>query len=259
MSPSKREREYARRRYERYQQHVATERSKRQQRRRAALAALVVLLVVLGTALTAAVLDGRKADVAGDSPSADASASADPAADTATYTLPDPSFAEGRTWTGTISTSVGDIGIELDGAAAPQAVASFVSLAQQGYFDSTPCHRLVTGGIKVLQCGDPTGAGTGGPGYSFGPVENAPADDVYPAGTIAMARIGDDAASMGSQFFLVYEDSTIPADSAGGYTIFGRMTSGLDVVTAVADAGVEGGETDGPPATSVTIQGVETQ
>ena len=74
-----------------------------------------------------------------------------------------------------------------------------------------------------------------------------------------MARVGGDGGSMGSQFFLVYEDSTIPADSAGGYTVLGRVTSGLDVVTAVADAGVQGGGSDGPPVTGVTIQGVETQ
>ncbi len=83
----------------------------------------------------------------------------------------------------------------------------------------------------------PGGTGGGGPGYSWGPIENAPTDDVYPAGTIAMARVGNDGASMGSQFFLVYEDSTIPSDSAGGYTVFGHITSGLDVVTTIADAG----------------------
>ncbi len=84
-----------------------------------------------------------------------------------------------------------------------------MSLAESGYFDGTSCHRLTTSGIYVLQCGDPTGTGTGDPGYKFGPVENAPTDDVYPAGTVAMARQGGDADSMGSQFFLVYEDSTI--------------------------------------------------
>jgi peptidyl-prolyl cis-trans isomerase B (cyclophilin B) len=149
--------------------------------------------------------------------------------------------------------------LELDGAAAPQAVASFVTLAQDGYFDGTGCHRLTTQGIFVLQCGDPTFTGSGSPGYSFGPVENAPDDDVYPAGTVAMARRGDDANSMGSQFFLVYEESTIPSDSAGGYTVFGTITSGLDFVQAVADAGVAEGAPDGPPANPVTIEGVETQ
>ena len=247
MAPNKREREYARRRYEHYQQHLAETRAKRHRQRTVAGAILGVLVLVLGVSLAVSLTGGN------DTASPAASPSASP-----TYTLPDPATAEARTWTGTIATNVGDIGIELDGAKAPQAVASFVSLAKQGFFDNTTCHRLATG-IKVLQCGDPTATGTGGPGYTFGPVENAPADGVYPAGTIAMARQSANGSSMGSQFFLVYEDTTIPADSAGGYTVFGRMTSGLDVVTAVADAGVQGGGTDGPPATGVTIQGVETQ
>ncbi|NMR20136.1 peptidylprolyl isomerase [Cellulomonas fimi] len=252
MSPSKREREYARRRYERYQQHQAAARARRQRQRQAAGAALAVLVVLVAATLVVLTLQRNGDDTTGTTPSGTASPSQ-------TYTLPDPSTAESRTWTGTITTTAGDIGIELDGAAAPQAVASFVSLARQGYFDGTACHRLVTGGIKVLQCGDPTGTGQGGPGYSFGPIENAPADDVYPAGTIAMARVGNDASSMGSQFFLVYEDSTIPSDQAGGYTVFGQITSGLDALQAVADAGVQGGATDGLPVTDVTIQGVETQ
>ena len=134
-----------------------------------------------------------------------------------------------------------------------------MTLAESGYFDGTSCHRLTTSGIYVLQCGDPTGTGTGDPGYKFGPVENAPTDDVYPAGTVAMARQGGDGDSMGSQFFLVYEDSTIPSDAAGGYTVFGTITSGLDVVQAVADAGTQDGSGDGSPATPVTIEGVETQ
>ena len=178
---------------------------------------------------------------------------------TETGTAPDPAVAEARTWTGTITTSAGPVGVELDGAAAPAAVASFVTLAQEGYFDGTTCHRLVTDGIFVLQCGDPTGTGTGGPGYSYGPVENAPADDLYPAGTLAMARRGGDGESMGSQFFVVYQDSTIPSDAAGGYTVFGRVTSGLEAVQAVAAAGAEGGAPDGPPAQPVTLDQVSVQ
>ncbi len=135
-------------------------------------------------------------------------------------------------------------------------MASFVSLAEKGFFNGTPCHRLVTAGIYVLQCGDPTGTGTGGPGYSFGPVENAPSDNVYPAGTIAMARQGGNGDSQGSQFFLVYKDSTIPSDPAGGYTVFGRITSGLDVVERVAEAGVSGGAGDGTPTTPISIEQV---
>jgi len=256
---SKREREYERRRYEKWQQRQAAKRAQR--RRLQVVAGGVVGVLVLGVGVTAAVLLGRGDDApaAAASPAPSAATTAPAARTGHGGVLPDAALAEGRTWTGTITTSQGDIGVELDGALAPQAVANFVTLAQEGYFDGTDCHRLTTSGIYVLQCGDPTGTGTGSPGYAFGPIENAPADDVYPAGTIAMARQGGDGASMGSQFFLVYEDSTIPSDAAGGYTVFGRITSGLDVVQAVADAGVSGGASDGSPATPVTIEGVETQ
>ena len=141
-------------------------------------------------------------------------------------------------WTVTLQTNCGPVELALDGDAAPQAVGNLVFLAEQGYYDQTPCHRLTTSGIYVLQCGDPTGTGTGGPGYSFGPVENAPADDVYPAGTVAMARIGGDGESMGSQFFVVYQDSTIPSDGVGGYSVLGQVTDGLDVVESVAQGGL---------------------
>nr|WP_238579605.1 peptidylprolyl isomerase [Agreia bicolorata] len=170
--------------------------------------------------------------------------------------LPPPSLAENRDWTGTITINGQDVGVTLDGAAAPQAVSSFLALGDDGFFDGTSCHRLVTAGIYVLQCGDPTGTGTGGPGYSYGPIENAPKDDVYPAGTLAMARIGGDGDSMGSQFFIVYDDSTIPSDAAGGYTVLGTITSGLDVVTGIADAGTTSGASDGTPADPAVIDGV---
>jgi peptidyl-prolyl cis-trans isomerase B (cyclophilin B) len=256
---SKREREYERRRYEKWQQSQAARRARK--RRQQVVAGGIVGVLVLGIGVTAAVLaqgSGDGTDPAG-TPTATAAPSTPPERVGNGGSVPEAALAEGRTWTGTITTSQGEIGIELDGALAPQAVANFVTLGREGYFDGTDCHRLTTEGIYVLQCGDPTGTGTGSPGYSFGPVENAPADDVYPAGTIAMARQGGDGESMGSQFFLVYEDSTIPADAAGGYTVFGRITSGLDVVQAVADAGVGGGASDGTPATPVTIEGVETQ
>lgn len=171
-------------------------------------------------------------------------------------TAPDPALAENRTWTSVISTNHGDITVELDGAAAPQAVASFVALAEDGFFDRSDCHRLVTAGIFVLQCGDPTGTGSGGPAYRYGPIENAPADDVYPAGTLAMARVGGNAESMGSQFFIVYEDSIIPSDHAGGYTVFGQVTDGLSIVEGVASAGTVTGQPDGKPAQSVIVNEV---
>ena len=223
------------------------------------LVALFTVLALVGAFVVAALINTAAPDAA---PGAGACpAGVEEARDT--YDLADPEVAEDRTWTVTLQACSGDttadIVLELDGAAAPQAVASFVTLAQGGYFDGTGCHRLTTQGIFVLQCGDPTFTGSGSPGYSFGPIENAPEDDLYPAGTVAMARRGDDANSMGSQFFLVYEESTIPSDTAGGYTVFGTITSGLDFVQAVADAGVAEGAPDGPPATPVTIEGVETQ
>jgi peptidyl-prolyl cis-trans isomerase B (cyclophilin B) len=162
--------------------------------------------------------------------------------------VPSPALAESRTWTGTMNVAGTDLGIELDGKAAPQAVANFVSLSKQGFFNGLKCHRLTTAGIFVLQCGDPNGDGTGGPGYNWGPIENAPADNIYKTGVLAMARVGNNASSMGSQFFIVYKDSPIPADSVGGYTVFGKVTSGLDAVTKIAQAGVAGGGSDGKPA-----------
>ena len=243
----------------------AEKRTQRQAAKRAhkqrlwTLVALFTVLALVGAFVIAALVNSG-APEAGEGTDA-CPAGVEEARDT--YELADPSVAEDRTWTVTLQACSGDttadIVLELDGAAAPQAVASFVTLAQGGYFDGTGCHRLTTQGIFVLQCGDPTFTGSGSPGYSFGPIENAPEDDLYPAGTVAMARRGDDAESMGSQFFLVYEDSTIPSDTAGGYTVFGTITSGLDFVQAVADTGAVDGAPDGEPATPVTIEGVETQ
>src|SRR5262249_7129880 len=102
--------------------------------------------------------------------------------------------------------------------------------------------------------------GQGGPGYSFGPIENAPANDAYPQGTLAMARVADDGSSMGSQFFMVYDDATIQPDTAGGYTVFGQITSGLDVLQAIAGEGtVALGNNLTAPVNDVIIEKVETQ
>lgn len=173
---------------------------------------------------------------------------------------PSPALAENREWTGEIEMGVVTVGVTLDGVNAPQAVANFVDLANTGFYETSVCHRLTVGGLFVLQCGDPLGLGTGGPGYTFGPIENAPEDDRYPAGTIAMARTGNDGASMGSQFFVVYNDSVIPSDLAGGYTIFGQVTSGLDeFIEQFVTPGTVDGTSDGRPAavapiTSITIR-----
>lgn len=168
--------------------------------------------------------------------------------------VPSADLAEDRTWTGELTLNDTTLGIELDGAAAPQAVSSTIQLAKDRFYDGLTCHRLTTEGIFVLQCGDPNGDGTGGPGYSYGPIENAPADDVYPAGTIAMARQPGDPESQGSQFFIVYEDSTIPADAAGGYTVIGRVTEGLDTLkTEMLDFGTADDVPDGAPVRPISI------
>jgi len=177
------------------------------------------------------------------------------------WSLPDPTLAGGRSWTGQLVLNGNvDLGVTLDGAAAPQAVSSTISLADGGFYNGLSCHRLTTAGIYVLQCGDPNGNGSGGPGYSYGPVENAPADNVYPAGTLAMARQSGNGDSMGSQFFIVYQDSTIPADAAGGYTVIGQITSGLDALqSSVVAQGTADGSQDGSPAVATTITSFQVQ
>lgn len=167
---------------------------------------------------------------------------------------PIPSGETSKTLNVTIATNCGDIEATLDGTKAPKAVANFVHLAGNGFYEKTLCHRLVPQGIFVLQCGDPTGTGTGGPGYSFGPVENAPTTHVYGPGTLAMARRGQDGNSNGSQFFLVYETSTIPADSAGGYTVFGNVTKGIDIVRKIAQGGLAANGV--APANSISLEKV---
>jgi len=151
-----------------------------------------------------------------------------------------------------MDTSIGDLGLDLDAAGAPCTVNSFVSLAGQGYFDDTSCHRLTTeGGLFVLQCGDPTGSGSGGPGYSF--ADELEGDETYPAGTLAMANGGPD--TNGSQFFIVYADSQLSAD----YTVFGAIDeAGLTAVQEMAEDGNDGslGQYGGAPNTPVDITSV---
>ena len=216
-----------------------------------------VLVVVVASAVTIGQLAFLKVGpfeaAAAPTPSASAS--------TPAVALPAPDFAENRTWTGTMTINDVPLGIELDGAAAPQGVSAFVALTQAGFYDGLSCHRLTTSEtFGVLQCGDPNGDGSGGPGFSYGPIENAPEDDVYPAGTIAMARQGGNGESMGSQFFIVYKDTTIPSDDAGGYTVLGTVTSGLDgLIPSVVESGTADGSEDGAPAVPTTITSVTVQ
>jgi peptidyl-prolyl cis-trans isomerase B (cyclophilin B) len=159
----------------------------------------------------------------------------------------------------TIVTDRGRIGLQLANNESPCTVNSFVNLAQKAYFDNTECHRLTTAhALSVLQCGDPKGDGTGGPGYQFAdeyPTDQYPPGDpalkqpvLYPRGTLAMANAGP--GTNGSQFFMVYRDSLLPP----AYTVFGKINAaGLTVLNKIASAGVSGGGEDGPPATEVTI------
>lgn len=172
----------------------------------------------------------------------------------AKLTAPDPALADRRDWVATVTTTCGDIEIELYGAKAPQAVASFIQLARTDYWVNAPCHRLVTAPeMTVLQCGDPTGTGNGSPGYGFG-VENAPPDGVYERGVVAMARTPDPKTGNGGQFFFVAKRTVIPDEH--GYTVFGRVTKGLDIVDSIVAAGVSpggAGANDGAPAAPISI------
>ena len=158
-----------------------------------------------------------------------------------------------------LETNQGDIGLMLDNGKSPCTVNSFASLANQGFFKDTTCHRLTTSGsLSVLQCGDPTAQGTGGPGYQFAneyPTNQYQPDDpklqepvLYPRGTLAMANAGP--GTNGSQFFLVYKDSQLPPN----YTVFGTIDdTGLATLDKIAAAGTADGAPDGKPKSDVKI------
>jgi peptidyl-prolyl cis-trans isomerase B (cyclophilin B) len=165
------------------------------------------------------------------------------------FLSPPPLTIAKTTYTARIVTNCGTIIVTLFGKKAPHTVNSFAFLSQKGYFTDTPCHRLTTSGIFVLQCGDPTGLGTGGPGYTL-PDENLKGA-TYPAGTVAMANTGQPHTG-GSQFFLVYANTQLQPQ----YTPFGRITAGLDVLKRIAKAGTNNsnGPGDGHPLQPVVIE-----
>lgn len=278
---AKRERQLARERYLRQQERRARANARRRRNQQVGAVVVAVALVIGGVVGLAKFLGGDDTTVAsskpsatpsdsGLSPSASTTASTSaPAAAGCTYTkasepaskdvgLPAYDKAKAASYrkpfTATIRTNRGDIVIRMAADKAPCTTNSFRHLASKKFYDSTSCHRLTTANIFVLQCGDPTGSGGGGPGYQFG-VENAPADGMYPAGTVAMART-QDPGSNGSQFFLVYKDTKLVDDN--GYTVFGTVTKGLDVVSKVAAAGSDDANAagDGAPKEKVTIESV---
>lgn len=165
------------------------------------------------------------------------------AGDAARPVMPPPStdVATSGTISYVLEMTNGKVTITLDRTKAPCTVNSFVSLADQGYFDHTKCHRLADSGIFILQCGDPTGTGKGGPGYEF--ANETDGTETYTEGTVAMANAGP--GTNGSQFFLVWADST-GLDKIPNFTIFGKMNkASRDVVASMAEEGQDGSNPDG--------------
>lgn len=262
QSAKQRRRELARKHLERQEARRAAEAARRRKIGLVVGAVIVVVALVMGTLLVSGALGGDDGPVAAgsdSSPSAEAPAGpctytasgesavpnlgTPPAVDPAALTTPLPTTA-------TLTINGAPVTVTLD-AGAPCTVNSLSFLAAAGYYNATTCHRLTTSdSLKVLQCGDPTGTGSGGPGYQYA---NENTDGAtYPAGTVAMANSGPD--TNGSQFFLVYGDSQLPPD----YTVFGQITTGLDVITGIADAGTDNGSDDGAPITPVTLDSVTT-
>ncbi len=251
----------ARERLRVYSARQEVHRTRTRRRLRDNWAAVVGVVVVAGLAATTQILYFTTGPGApAPEPSASDVAQETPAPGENVGDVPDPAVAEARTWTGELVLNDVPLGISLDGAAAPQGVASFVTDARNGYLAGKTCHRLVKGeGAGLIQCGSADGTGASSPDYAFGPVENAPADGLYPAGTIALAR-ADTAYTNGHQFFIVFDDTTLPDPT--GYTVIGTVTSGLDALKAgITDAGLTPGtsESDGAPIvptsiTSVTVQ-----
>jgi peptidyl-prolyl cis-trans isomerase B (cyclophilin B) len=286
-STKDRQRALERARYERVQGKIQQKRRAAERRKRFAIISAVTAVVVAagvvaaftlpssGTPKTAAAGATTSAS-ASTSPSAAASPTASAASNPLSYEASGTSAKAGigvptfnataadKTYTVTLVTNRGNIVFTADGKAAPYTVYSFVYLAQKGYFDNTKCHRLVwASGLFMLQCGDPSGTGTGGPGYTI-PDENlaslgtasSSGTVTYKAGTIAMANTGQ-AHTGGSQFFLVGEDSTL----APTYTPFGQITQGLNVLQTIGAAGAGAQDSNGntPPKDATTIEKVTIQ
>lgn len=243
MATREQEKARAKRRYER-QQAKALERRASTKRNLQVAAVAVVIVAVVAVFVAVAKMAGQDAPGAGSSSTGAAAlaqgCTAPPAAPGTKSELSVPDAAavaaiKGKQVTATVTTTCGDLVLDLDGAKAPKTVASFVQLARNGYWKDAPCHRLVMEGIFILQCGDPTGTGSGDPGYGFG-LENAPKDGRFPRGSLAMARKSGDPNSNGGQFFIVVKETALPTTD-GGYSVFGSVTKGMDIVDRIAAGG----------------------
>ena len=242
-SGNKQQREAAARlkRYEARQQLNATQRTRRVRDNVIAVISVVVVVGLAGFAQFGAFAWGPLAPAPTPTPTDTPVAGENIGA-------PDADLSEYRVWTGELGFNDSTVlGIQLDATLAPQAVAGFVQDFQNGYYPGTTCHRLAAD-LSFLQCGSIDGTGGSDPAFSYGPVENAPVDNIYPAGSIAMARQGGDGYSQGHQFFIVLTDTQLGSDAAGGYTIVGSVTSGLDALAALVAGGVD-------PATASTTDG----
>ncbi|MFF4892547.1 peptidylprolyl isomerase [Micromonospora chersina] len=249
-STRERQRAAARARLEREMAERATKARKRRQTQAIVGAAAVLVLVVAGTVWLATSLGGddKKQNTAGGDGFSQCVFNEVPKEGRSKQIkdvgLPATQQANKGTQTMTIDTNLGPVTAKIDRAKVPCTAGSFTHLASKGFFDNTKCHRLVTEGIKVLQCGDPSATGngwrqtdgTGGPSYNLAE-ENLPTDKrpPYPEGVIAMANSGQQG-STGSQFFIVYGDSQLDPN----YTVLGTITGGMDLVKQVAAAGDDG-------------------
>ena len=259
-----REAREARERLKRYNARQAVHTQQVKRRKRDNLFAGGVLLVVAAIATLLQVFYFTTGPGA-PSPAPSASASSTPAAGANVGDVPSPDVSEYRNWTGQLDLNDIPITFSLDGAAAPQAVAAFVTDVKSGYYVGKACHRLVSDSTAgLIQCGSENGDGQSDPSvYAYGPVENVPADDTYVTGTIAIANNGT-AYGQGRQFFIVFEDTVLPKGPAGGYTVIGTVTLGIDQLKSQI---VSGGLTatnpavpsDGTPNIPTTITAVSVQ
>jgi peptidyl-prolyl cis-trans isomerase B (cyclophilin B) len=250
-STSKRQRELARRRAERQAERRAQR--QRARRRRNILTSVgvfaLVLLVVLGFTVGPDLFgDDKKKDPVAEPPVVTACGAEKPKANKTKQFPKEPPLTidKKKAYTAKITTSCGVVEVEMLPAKAPRTVNSFAFLAEEDFFDGTFCHRMTEGGLTVLQCGDPTGTGGGGPGYEFADENLAGAK--YTRGVVAMANSGP--GTNGSQFFFVIKDSVLGPQ----YTPWGKVTKGLDVLDKILEVGIANGQGDGTPNERIYLE-----